>query len=108
MIDIDTLFMVCRKRLYKNKKVVLAIPKELFLATRSKKISFEMNWSMSINLKRYQVTDIEAVFMVCRKRPHENTKAILAIPKELFSGTHSKKISPQQDMYLYKNVLTYS
>ena len=67
-----------------------------------------MNCSMSIKLKRYQMMDIEAVFMVCRKRPYENTKAILAIPKELFLGTHSKKIGLQQDMYLYKNVLTYS
>ena len=63
--------MVCRKRLYKIKKAILAIPKELFLATHSEKISFEMNWSMSIKLKRNQVMDIEAVLMVCRKWLYE-------------------------------------
>ena len=33
-MDIEAVFMVCRKRLYENKKVVLAIPKELFFATQ--------------------------------------------------------------------------
>ena len=56
-------------------------------ATHFKKISFEMDWSMSIKLTRYQVMDIEAVFMVCRKRLYENKKVVLAIPKELFFAT---------------------
>ena len=85
--------MLCRKQLYENKKAILAIPKELFLAMHSKKISFEIYWSMSIKLKRYQVIDIEAVFRVCRKWLYKNKKAVLAIPKEEFLATHSKKIS---------------